>query len=219
MKGVFITFEGPDGAGKTTQIKSLAQALKRGGHDVIVTREPGGTAISDHIRSLLLSTDYGEMADQTEVLLYAASRAQHVHDIIKPALWNGRIILCDRFVDASIAYQAYGLGVDETIVRQINAYASGGIRPHRTYMLDISVEESRRRLHHRALQHGEAQMLDRIEQKEAAYHERVRQGFLTIAAQEQDRVLLLDANREFDAIEQDIMLDCEHLLAQFNMNN
>lgn len=217
MKGLFISFEGPDGAGKTTQIAKLAAALKLAGHDVIVTREPGGTAISDRIRELLLSTEYGEMADATEVLLYAASRAQHVRDIIKPALHNRSIILCDRFVDASVAYQSYGLGVDEQIVRQINLYASEGISPHRTYMLDIPVEESRRRLHSRAAEQGEP-VLDRIEQKEMAYHERVREGFLTIAEQDKDRVLLLDAKRSVDEVAEDILKDCERLLMQYSID-
>ena len=146
MSGYFITFEGPDGAGKTTQVKRLASELENRGYRVIVTREPGGTEISDHIRAILLHPEHRSMADQTEVLLYAASRAQHVHQTIKPALERGDIVICDRFIDASIAYQAYGLGIDEQVVRSINAFASSGLQPNRTYMLDLSAEVGRERI-------------------------------------------------------------------------
>lgn len=213
MEGIFITFEGPDGAGKTTQINRLAQTLISRGYEVIMTREPGGTVISDKIRALLLSPDHGEMVDQAEVLLYAASRAQHVHEVIIPALKEGRIVLCDRFIDASIAYQAYGLGIDQNIVEMINHYASSGIAPLRTYMLDISAEESQRRLQHRALSAGgDAAALDRIEQKAIAYHRRVREGFLKIARSNEQRVMLLDANRTVEEISRDIIEDCERLI-------
>ena len=150
MNGIFITFEGPDGAGKTTQLKKLAEELKKQGHDVLVTREPGGTAISDQIRSIILDPVNKEMVDQAEVLLYAASRAQHVHQLILPALAAGRIVLCDRFIDASVAYQAYGLGVDVEMVKAISHYASSGLQATRTYILDVPVEVSLARLHHRA---------------------------------------------------------------------
>lgn len=216
MKGIFITFEGPDGAGKTTQIKNLAKSLKQDGYKVILTREPGGTAISDLIRSILLSSEHKEMVDQAEVLLYAASRAQHVHEVILPALKNNKVILCDRFIDASIAYQAYGLGMEESVVRSINAFASSEIQPTRTYMLDIPVEESRRRLHSRAIQ-SETFELDRIEQKEWAYHNRVREGFLTISRQNQSRILLLDACRESNDLSREILQDCRRIVQQMAM--
>ncbi len=211
MKGIFITFEGPDGAGKTTQIKSLAKSLEQDGLKVMLTREPGGTAISDLIRSILLSTEHDEMVDQAEVLLYAASRAQHVHQVILPALAKNKVILCDRFIDASIAYQAYGLGMEESVVRSINAFASAGLQPTRTYMLDIPVEESRRRLHSRAAQ-SDAFELDRIEQKEWDYHKRVREGFLSISRQEKSRILLLDASRESNDLSREILQDCRQIV-------
>lgn len=214
MKGLFITFEGPDGAGKTTQIQSLANTLRLQGHDVVVTREPGGTAISNKIRALLLSTEHEEMVDQAEVLLYAASRAQHVHEIIVPALQHNKIVLCDRYIDASIAYQAYGLGIDEAIIYKVNEFASSGIKPTRTYMLDITVEESRRRLQQRAMNSDGAIGLDRIEQKTISYHQRVREGFLNIAQNDPDRVLLIDANRAVEKISHDIIEDCQRLIKQ-----
>lgn len=216
MRGIFITFEGPDGAGKTTQIKSLAEALEQSGYEIIVTREPGGTTISDKIRSILLSPEHAEMVDQSEVLLYAASRAQHVHEIIIPALKKNKIVLCDRYIDASVAYQSYGLGLDESVVKSINAFASSNVQPVRTYMLDITVEESSRRLNQRAVD-SNLNPLDRIEQKESDYHRRVREGFLTISRMESKRVLLLNANRPAEEISRDIIKDCKKLIQQYMM--
>jgi dTMP kinase len=218
VKGIFITFEGPDGAGKTTQIKSLAEALERDGYELVVTREPGGTKISDQIRSILLSPDHSEMVDQAEILLYAASRAQHVHEKIIPALKQNKIVLCDRYIDASIAYQAYGLQMDETIVSSISTFASSGIQPFRTYMLDITAEESRRRLKGRA-EESQFMHLDRIELKELEYHRRVREGFLRISRTDMQRVLLLDANREAALISREIIKDCKRLLQQCSIQH
>lgn len=208
--GLFITFEGPDGSGKTTQLGKLADALERDGYRVIVTREPGGTPIGDQIREILLSADNTEMNSQAEALLMAASRAQHVHEKILPAIAEGYIVLCDRFVDASMAYQAAGLGLDWAEVRGINEFAISGLMPHRTYMLDLSPEAGRRRMKQRLEQSGAP--LDRIEQKDIAYHSRVREAFLKIARSESDRVLLLDAERSPDEIFADIYADCQRLL-------
>ncbi len=217
MKGMFITFEGPDGAGKTTQIKRLAASLNEAGFDTLITREPGGTAIGDQIRSLLLSPDHQELKDQTEVLLYAASRAQHVHELILPALEQGKIVLCDRFIDASIAYQAHGLGIGEQLVRDINRFASSGLSPDRTYLLDIPETESRRRLLIRsgAAVKEEAQ-LDRIEQRASEYHRKVRQAFLAIAEQEPERVLVVDAARSEEKIAEHVLQDALRILQAFS---
>lgn len=215
MNGIFITFEGPDGAGKTTQLKKLAEELKKQGHDVLVTREPGGTAISDQIRSIILDPVNKEMVDQAEVLLYAASRAQHVHQLILPALTAGRIVLCDRFIDASVAYQAYGLGVDVDMVKAISRYASSGLQATRTYILDVPVEVSLARLHYRASGAGvNAQQLDRIELKNVDYHSRVREGFHQIAADHPERVRVVNANRNEEEIAKDIWTDCNRLLEE-----
>lgn len=213
MSGLFITFEGPDGAGKTTQLKKLSTMLRDHGHDVIVTREPGGTSISDQIRKILLSPDNKEIVDQAEVLLYAASRAQHVHELIMPALAADKIVICDRFIDASMAYQAFALGVDEEAVRMINRFASSGLTPHRTYMLDIPVEVSLSRLNHRQSTAANSE-LDRIEQKAAEYHRKVREGFKRIAERHRDRVYVVDANRTEEEIAEDIISDCKRLLTQ-----
>jgi len=213
VKGLFITFEGPDGSGKTTQMRRLVERLQAKGESVVVTREPGGTPIGDRIRELLLSPDHKEMEDQTEVLLYAASRAQHVREVIVPALEAGNIVVCDRFVDASIAYQGYGLGLKPETVADINRFATGGLQPDRTYLLDVPVSVSRERLLLRAGAAGGA-ALDRIEQKESAYHERVREGFLLIASNEPQRVLRIDADQGVDDIAAIIGADCDRLLAK-----
>lgn len=214
MNGIFITFEGPDGAGKTTQLKKVAQELQKLGHDVLVTREPGGTAISDKIRGIILDPVNAEMVDQAEVLLYAASRAQHVHELILPALKAGRIVLCDRFIDASVAYQSYGLGVDIEMVKSISKYASSGLQATRTYIMDVPVEVSLERLNQRAGATEFTQQLDRIEQKNVDYHSRVRAGFHQIAADDPNRVLIIDANRSVEQIAADIWLDCKQLLEE-----
>ncbi|MCY9592396.1 dTMP kinase [Paenibacillus chitinolyticus] len=211
MKELFLTFEGPDGSGKTTQLRRLAESLQALGYDTVVTREPGGTPISDHIRSLVLTPDHKEMADHTEVLLYAASRAQHVREFIVPALKANRIVLCDRFVDASLAYQAYGLGISFDEVAAINRFATGGLEPTRTYLLDVPVETSRQRLLARTQSAG-GEGLDRIEQKGEAYHTRVREGFMKILEQNPKRICLIDADRTQDEIAHDILQDCKQLL-------
>ncbi|UFJ40516.1 dTMP kinase [Brevibacillus humidisoli] len=200
MTGLFITFEGPDGAGKTTQVEAFSRGLRQKGYDVLVTREPGGTPISDKIRSLLLDPAHTEMTDATEVLLYAASRAQHVQEKVIPALQSGRIVVCDRFVDASIAYQGYGLGLPVDIIAEINRFATAGLKPDRTYLLDLSVSEGRSRL-------GRRDGLDRIEQKGEDYHQRVRDGFQHIARQHPERIRLVDADRSIDEVHEEIMAD------------
>ena len=213
MTGLFITFEGPDGAGKTTQIKLLAEALTLMGKTVTLTREPGGTRIGDHIRAILLQPEHTEMADRTEVLLYAAQRAQNVAERIKPELERGHIVLCDRFIDASMAYQAAGLGIDASFVRAASEFAVGGVKPHRTYMLDLTEEDSRQRLSARATAAGAGEAeLDRIERKPLSYHRSVREAFLKIAADEPERVLLLDATKSPKELAEVILADCKRFL-------
>jgi dTMP kinase len=214
VKGLFITFEGPDGSGKTTQLKKLASFLQQAGHSVMVTREPGGTSISDQIRTIVLSPDNSGMIGQTEVLLYAASRAQHVHEKIIPALIAGQIVLCDRFIDASVAYQAFGSGMEESEVRAINLFASSGLKPRRTYMIDVPVEVSQRRL----LQRGQSEfhlVLDRVEQKGNEYHNRVREAFHQIAKEDPERVCLISGDRMEDEIFADIQNDYLQFFAKY----
>jgi dTMP kinase len=184
-KGLFITLEGLDGAGKTTQIALIEEKARQLGLDAIVTKEPGGTPVGDAIRMILLDPCYSEMTVLTEALLYAASRAQLVHDVIKPALQQNKLVICDRFLDSSLAYQAVGGGLDYDFVGQINRQAVDGCLPDLTFVLDLSPEESRARQPAR----------DRMEQKTLAFHRRVREGFLALAEKFPHRVHIIDACR------------------------
>ncbi|MFC4620341.1 dTMP kinase [Camelliibacillus cellulosilyticus] len=202
MKGIFITFEGPDGSGKSTQIRKLAEYLQDRQWPIVLTREPGGTFIGDAIRHILLDPSYEALGDETEALLYAASRAQHIKEVIMPALNEGKIVLCDRFVDASIAYQGYGLELPLDQVIAINQFATHHLTPHRTYMLDIAPEIARARM---LAQHGRG--LDRIEQKHFAYHQRVREGFLRIYKENIQRICLIDGARPPEVVFEEIAHD------------
>jgi dTMP kinase len=204
VKGLFITFEGIDGSGKTTQIRLLFDYLVQEGFSVVLTREPGGTSIGDKIRSLLLDPENKEMIDRTEVLLYAASRAQHVEEVILPALQAGKIVLCDRFVDASLAYQGYGQAKNLEQILSINEFATGGLKPDRTYMLMLSLEESRERIRQRFSRDGE---LDRIEMKPLTYHARVWQGFHELVAGNPERIRPVNAGRSIEEIQAEIRQD------------
>lgn len=200
MTGTFITVEGPDGAGKTTQLQLLADYLKAKGYEIVMTREPGGTRIGNEIRSLILNPDFKEMDEMTEILLYAASRAQHVNELIRPALEAGKIVLCDRFIDASIAYQGYGLGYSIEQVQEINRQATNDLTPDRTYLFDLTVADSKRRMVERGA-------LDRIEQRDDDFRQRVYEGFLTLAEQEPERIQLVDANHSIDDLQQILRQD------------
>lgn len=211
MKGLFITLEGPDGSGKTTQIAKVADYLKEKNVDFIQTREPGGTRISDKIRALILDPEHVEMHDLTEVLLYAASRAQHVHEKILPALEAGKVVLCDRFVDASLAYQGFGLGVGEEPVLQVNNIATSGLVPDRSYFVDVSPEVGRERMKSR---YG-TESLDRIEQKDLTYHERVREGFEHIFSKQTDRIVRINGEQHPDEVFKEIAKDLDQLLSNY----
>jgi dTMP kinase len=194
-RGAFITFEGPDGSGKSTQIRLLADYLKERGHDVVMTREPGGTRIGERIRDLILDRGSAEMDPLTEALLYAASRAQHAAEVIRPALEVGRTTLCDRFVDSSIAYQGYGRGLGD-VVRQVNEAALGGLAPDLTILMDIPPEACFERIGRTG---G-----DRIESEAIAYHRLVYDAYLTLAEQNPVRIHRVGAARPPDIIHKDI---------------
>jgi len=184
-RGVFVTFEGGEGTGKSTQIRLLAERLEAAGLRVLMLREPGGTRVGELVRELLLDPAHGAMTARAELLLYEASRAQLVGEVIEPALSAGEIVLCDRFADSTIAYQGYGRGLPLDEVRALNAAATAGLVPDRTIVLDLDAE------HGLARATGEG--ADRLESEAAAFHERVRDGFRTLAAEEPDRVRLIDA--------------------------
>lgn len=200
--GAFVTFEGPDGSGKTTQLRLLADHLRAAGYAVLTTREPGGTPISDQIRDVLHDAQNTMMDARAEILLYSASRAQLVREVIQPALAGGKIVLSDRYADSTIAYQGYGRGLDLTALRQITAFATGGLTPDLTIYLDCPVEVGLHRKQ-RAMALGEGEW-NRLDQEPVEFHRRVRQGYLALIAAEPDRWLVLDAHRPIKEIQKEI---------------
>jgi len=179
MKGKFITFEGSEGSGKSTQSKLLAQYLKSKGFKVVYLREPGRTKISEKIRKILLDAQNDSITPITEMLLYMAARAQLVAEIIKPALKSGKVVVCDRFLDSTLAYQGYGLGLDINLIKNVGNFVTEGIKPDLTLLMDLEVKKG---LKHRQF------TKDRIEKRSLAYHSCVRKGYLTLARLEPDRI-------------------------------
>lgn len=186
LRGLFITVEGIDGCGKSTQARLIAAALEAAGHDVLRLREPGGVKISEQIRAILLDPANAEMGDACELLLYEAARAQLVHQVIRPALAAGKTVVCDRFYDSTTAYQAFADGLDRNMVSQANELAVDGCRPDLTLVFDLPVEDALRRRSGREAE-------DRLELKGLEFQERVAAGFRAVAAGEPDRVKLIDA--------------------------
>ena len=207
---MFITFEGPEGSGKTTQIERLKRHMAEAGHDVLVTREPGGTAIGDQIRQILHDVRNLAMLPNTEILLYSASRAQIVGEVIRPALGRGQVVLCDRYADSTMAYQGYGHGLDLGMLRSITEFATGGLEPDLTIYLDIAPDLGLQRKR-AAFEAGESE-LNRMDLKELAFHQRVRAGYLEMAAQAPQRWVILDASRPIEEIQQDILARVANLL-------
>lgn len=197
--GGFITLEGPEGGGKTTQLKRLAARLSASGAEVICLREPGGTRMGEAIRGLLQHDAGGEPpVPECEVLLFIASRAQLVRSMIRPALERGAWVLCDRFADSTLAYQGYGRGFSVDALRQLNAFAMGDCIPARTFLLDIETKAGMARIAKR--QAGDCSAPDRMEREELAFHERVRNGFLELARHEPNRFCVVDAARDEEAV-------------------
>lgn len=198
MMARFITFEGGEGAGKTTQIKKLAAFLEKQGQDVVLTREPGGTPEAETIRDLVVQRDGGDWAGLSEVLLFSAARHEHVSKLIKPALSAGKTVICDRFSDSTLAYQGYGQGLDLNIVKQINNIATGGLEPDLTFILDIDVKTGLQRSTKRLDDADDTE--DRFERMDLAFHDRIRQGFLDIAYGEPKRFRTINASQDIDTI-------------------
>jgi len=194
---MFITLEGPDGGGKSTQAALLVDFLHQRGCDVLATREPGGTAIGDQIRLVLSNLENTAMHPRTEILLFQASRAQHVEQVIRPHLMKGGVVVCDRYADSTLAYQGYGHQVDLARLRIIVEFATGGLKPELTLLLDIDAEEGLRR----RTKSGEWNRLDAYD---LAFHQRVRQGYFELMEQEPERWVKIDATRSPRAVQADI---------------
>jgi len=202
MKGLFITFEGIEGCGKTTQIERFADYLRKEGNDVLLTREPGGTAIGDEIRKILLKPEHTKMSAKAELLLYAAARAQHVAEKIRPATQQGTTVLSDRYADASTAYQGSARRLSLDLLTKLHQIATDNLIPDITFLLDLpaNVGLSRARSRNEASGHE-----DRFENEELTFHEKVREGYLEIARNEPKRVIIINASDGVDDIHSEIV--------------
>jgi dTMP kinase len=198
MKGRFITIEGVDGSGKSTQIKLLHQYLIKKGIDVVLSHEPGGTRIGEQIRNILLNANNLEMIPLTEVFLYEAARAQHVGEVILPALNTGKTVLCSRFADSTLAYQGHGGGMDMAILAMLNEIASCNLKPDLTLVFDFDPGSGLNRVTTREDQKGAQR--DRMEQKNLDFHRRVRNGFLALAKIDPDRIHIIDASGTIEEV-------------------
>lgn len=197
MAGLFITMEGADGSGKSTQIEKLKDYLSSKGYDIILCREPGGTIISESIREVILNPEFTMMGNMTELLLYASARAQLVEEVIRPALEEGKVVICDRFVDSSVVYQgiARGLGIER--VYEVNRYAMGDTVPQKTILLDLPAEIGISR------KKGQKE-LDRLELETIEFHQKVAEGYRILAKRDSNRICVIDATKPIDEIHNEI---------------
>lgn len=200
-QGLFITFEGPDGCGKTTQMNLLAQYFEKKGKKVVLTREPGGKGLGEKVREILLNYN-GEVSDRCESFLFLADRAQNIDIIVKPAVKQGEIVLCDRHIDSTVAYQGYGRGLDINEINILNNLATGGKKPDLTLVFDVDVETSMKRV---------GKEKDRMESAGIDFHNRVRNGYLELAKQEPTRIKVLDATKTIEEIHEKVVEIVEKL--------
>ena len=209
--GVFITFEGPEGSGKTTQIKLLANKLQENGNKILLTREPGGTAIGDAIRAILLDMKSANMCAKTESFLFNAARTQLVHQVIQPALTEGKIVLCDRYADSTLAYQGYGRQQNMDELQMLCNVATDGLVPNLTIYLDLDEKHG---LARKAA--GNTEEWNRMETQSLEFHHAVRKGFLHLANSEPDRWLVIDANRDIEIVQNEVWQRVRTLLQMPN---
>lgn len=205
MKGLFITMEGPDGSGKTTQIEELKKFFNDKAYEVVITREPGGTDISEHIRSIILDVNNDNLSYMAEALLYAASRAQHVEEKIKPALEAGKVVICDRFVDSSIVYQGYARKIGIEVVESINRFALMGIQPDITFFFDIRPEDAMDRK-------VSQKSLDRLEKEDISFHKLVYEGYKILLKRYPKRIRRIDASKSIDEVKNQIISEINRFL-------
>lgn len=207
-QGHFLTFEGMDGCGKTTQLRLLAQHLREQGREVIETVEPGGTETGRQIRRILLDPANSAIQPRTELLLYFASRAQNVDEVIRPALNNGNIVLCDRFTDSTLVYQGCGRGLDPRVVLDLDRIACQGLHPETTILIDIDLETSLSRARRRNERCGQSE--SRIDDESSAFHENVRKGYLALAAAEPARFIVIDGRASIGDVARQIREALQH---------
>ncbi|MCH6567040.1 MAG: dTMP kinase [Nitrospinae bacterium] len=209
VSGQFVTLEGVDGSGKSTVLGRLGEALAAQGYPVTMTREPGGTAIGGGIRAVLLDVESTGMSPMCEALLYAADRAQHVADVIQPALEAGKLVLCDRFTDSTLVYQGSGRGLDRTWLERLCDVAAGGLVPDMTLLLDLPVEEGLQRLRRRRTSQDEGRHEARLDEETIAFHSRVHEGYRALAEANPERFTIVDASLPVD----DVVRACLEALA------
>lgn len=202
---MFISFEGIEGSGKTTQVELLIRVMQANGYRCLATREPGATKIGHKIRGILLDAAHSDMLPLTELLLYEADRAQHIHEVIKPALAEDKVVVSDRFFDATTVYQGYARGYDLGLIQQIHQIVIGGLTPDLTLVLDLPVHVGLERAWERIRSRSGGVPEDRFEKEALAFHERVRQGYLTLARNEPERFRVIDASRDPESVHKDIV--------------
>lgn len=202
QKGLFITFEGADGCGKSTQMKLLKEYLQNKGYEIVETREPGGKGLGERIRDILLNYDC-EVSNRCESFLFLADRAQNIDIIVKPAIQQGKIVLCDRHTDSSVAYQGYGRGLNIDEINKLNTLATGGLKPDLTYVFDVDIETSMTRVG------GEK---DRMESAGKEFFNKVRNGYLELAKQEPDRIKVIDSTKPIENVFADVVKELESVL-------
>jgi dTMP kinase len=198
MRGVFITFEGIDGSGKSTQLEKAAQYLASLGRELEITLEPGGTQIGQRIRAFVLSGESSGISAEAESILYAADRAEHVAKVIRPAILAGKVVLCDRYTDSTLAFQGFGRGLDLEFLEELNRLATGGLVADVTLVLDVDADIAKGRLDARPRSGTESIGIDRFHEEAQEFHRRVRQGYLTLAAQDPERIYLVDSSGPAD---------------------
>lgn len=198
---LFITFEGPEGSGKSTQARRLDEYLRGKGVRVCFTREPGGTHIGEEIRDIVHHLREEQMAAETELLLYSAARAQVVREIIRPALARGELVICDRYADSTLAYQGYGRGLDPDFLRRLTEFATGGLRPDLTFYVDVTVEEGLRR---RQAGHAAGEELNRMDRQTREFYERVRAGYAELIKRDPTRWVYIDGMQSVDAVQAEL---------------
>ena len=211
-RGIFITVEGMEGSGKTTHCEKISAYLEKKGLEVIRVHEPGGTRIGEQVRNILLSAGNEEMIDRTELFLFLASRSQLVEEVIRPSMAAGKVIVCDRYIDSTVAYQGYGRGVDEKFIRLLNKFVVGNVKPDLTIILDVDAPIGLRRARKRL---GEKEP-DRIEKATLSFHQRVRQGYLSLLRTEHERIRIVDAGRDVKKTERSIKRHIDNFLEKLS---
>lgn len=214
---IFISFEGIEGCGKSTQVKLTAKALGRLNLPCLKTEEPGGSALGKEIRRVLLNRSHLDIAAETELLLFMADRAQHIREVILPALAENRIVLCDRFADATIAYQGVGRGLDIEMIERLNRFACGDLKPDLTFLFDIPVETGLGRAVARESRLKPSEREDRFESEALEFHRRVREGYLSLARKEPNRFRVIDGTKSIEAIHEEVLSVIEEIIKKLEV--